>query len=188
MGTTKTTKANTNADVKATTAKKAIVEAAIAEEKPVVKKYSVKDIDLHQYITVKNGFQGSLVYRSKKTGEIFRWEEFGDEQEIELLELKNAKNSSKGFFANNWFMFDDEWVIDFLGVRQYYKGAVRIEEFDEIFAKTPDEIKTIIAGMSKGQKKSASYRARQLIAEGEIDSNKAIAALEEALGVELVVR
>ena len=40
--------------------------------------------------------------------------------------------------------------------------------------------------LSKGQKRSVAYRARQLISEGAIDSNKAIATLEKCLDIELV--
>lgn len=152
------------------------------------KKMIPKEIDLHQYITVRNGFQGKLIYVSKRTGEKFVWDSFGDEQEIELFELKNAKNSSKKFFINNWFIFDDDWVIDYLGVRQFYKNALRIENFDSVFSLTPAKIKATIAGLSAGQKRSVAYRAKELVAAGEIDSNKAIAALEEALGIELVER
>lgn len=147
-----------------------------------------KEIDIHQYITVRNGFQGKLVYKSSKTGETYIWDEFGGEQEIELVELKGAKNSAKKFFENNWFMFDDEWVIDYLGVRQYYKHAINIEDFDKIFSMRPEDIKKVLNDMSKGQRESVAYRAKVLIAEGEIDSNKAIAALEESLGVELIER
>lgn len=156
------------------------------EKKPL----KAKDVDIHEYIPVKNGFQGLLIYISKRTGEEFQWERFGDEQEMELQELKNAKSSSKGFFQNNWFLFDDEyqWVIDWLGVRNFYRNALRDFEFDTVFTKTPEEIREIVGKLSGGQKQSLEYRARQMIADGEIDSNKAIAALEEALGVKLSER
>lgn len=151
-------------------------------------KLSAKDVDMHQFVTVRNGFHGRLFYKSSRTGEKFVWDGFGSEQEMELLELRNAKNSKKQFFINNWFMFDEDWVVDFLGVQRYYKNAVNVSQFDDIFTKSAAEITGIIGGMSAGQKRSAAYRARQLIAEGTIDSNKAIAALEESLGVELVDR
>ena len=154
----------------------------------VSKKINPKEIDLNQYVVVRNGFQGRLFYRSSRTGERFVWDEFGAEQEMELRELRNARSSKKQFFVNNWFMFDDEWVIDYLGMQKYYKNAVSIDQFDKIFTKTPTEIKKIIGGMSAGQKRSAAYRARQLIAEEKIDSNKVISTLEEALGVELIDR
>jgi len=189
MTTKTTTRTAAKATKKAPAANNNIAEAGSLENtgsqaKPVV----AKDIDVHQYITVRNGFQGKLVYISSKTGESFTWDEFGSEQEMELLELRNAKSGAKKFFINNWFMFDDEWVIDYLGLRQYYKHAVQIEDFDKIFSKTPAEIKEIIAGMSDGQKKSVAYRASVLIAEGKIDSHKVITTLEESLNVELIER
>ena len=159
-------------------------KAAEKTVKPIVP----KDIDPEQYVTVRNGFQGRLVYVSKHTGERFVWDQFGAEQEMELRELKNAKNSYKKFFENNWFMFDEDWIVDYLGVQRFYRNAVRIEDFDEIFQKDAKTISEIISDMSDGQKKSVAYRARVLIADGAIDSNKAITALEESLGVVLVER
>ena len=167
---------------------KAVPVAEVVEEvkKPIIP----KDIDLSQLIVVRNGYQGRLVYKSPRTHEKFVWPEFGSEQMVELLELRNAKNTYKKYFINNWFMFDDEyaWVVDYLGVSQYYKYALNIDGFDDVFSKSPSEIEKIVGKLSVGQKKSLSYRASQLIAEGEIDSNKAIAALEKSLGVELVER
>lgn len=153
-------------------------------EKPII----AKEIDINQLIPVRNGYQGKLVYKSSRTQEKFVWPEFGDEQMMELLELRNAKNTWKKYFIYNWFMFDEEysWVIDYLGMAQYYKNAISVDGFDEVFTMSPDEIKHVVAGLSVGQKKSLSYRARQLIAENEIDSNKAIAALEESLGIDLI--
>ena len=174
---------------KKTTTKAAAVNAA-ENEAPAAEPEKIipKEIDLHQYITVRNGFHGVLVYRSRRTGEMFTWDGFGTEQEMELQELRNAKNTSKDFFINNWFMFDDEfkWVISYLGLNQYYRYAVDVDGFDEIFTKTPAEIKKIVKEMSDGQKKSLVYRATDMIASGEIDSRKVIAALEDALGVELI--
>ena len=47
-----------------------------------------KEVDPNQYVTVRNGFQGRLVYKSKRTGERFVWDSFGAEQDMELSELK----------------------------------------------------------------------------------------------------
>lgn len=151
-------------------------------------KIVVKDIDASQYVIVRNGFQGRLVYRSPRTGERFIWDGFGAEQEMELRELRNAKNSSKKFFINNWFMFDDDWVIDYLGVRQYYKNAIRIDNFDEIFKKSPAELNAMLKGVSEGQKRSIAYRAKELIADKKIDSLSVISTLEKALNIELIER
>lgn len=167
--------------------KAAPVEEAVEKvKKPLV----AKDIDLSQLIVVRNGYQGRLVYKSPRTHEKFVWPEFGSEQMIELMELRNAKNTYKKYFINNWFMFDDEfsWVVDYLGMSPYYKHAIKVDSFDDVFSKSPSEIEKIVSKLSDGQKKSLGYRARQLIAEDGIDSNKAITALENSLGIELVER
>ena len=164
-------------------------ETQVEESKPV-KKIIPKDIDPHQYITVRNGAFGKLIYISPRTKEEFVWEDFGAEQEIELQELRNAKAANKKFYERNWFMFDEEfdWVIDYLGVRAFYKNALNINNFDDLFEKKPAEIEKIISGLSQGQKNSVSYRARQLLAVGKIDSMKVIDTLEKSLGVDLIER
>ena len=162
-------------------------ESATTEEKK--KSYRVKQtLDPNMLVTVKNGFNGTLVYKSKRTGERFIWDEVGDEQEIELLELKSAKNSCKAFFINNWFLFDDPEVIDWLGMSQYYKHALNADGFDRLFEKNVPDIRSTIAGLSDGQKRSVAFRAKQLIEDGKIDSIKVINALEESLNVELIER
>ncbi len=142
-----------------------------------------KDIDPNQIITVCNGFQGRLIYVSPRTKETFRWDSFGDTQEIELRELRNAKSSAKNFFINNWFMFDEEyqWVIDYLGLNQYYKNALSLSDFDDLFTKTPSEISKITSKLSDGQKKSVAYRARQLVIEGELTLSKLLMLLKNHL-------
>lgn len=167
-----------------TAAERPAAEVSETTKKPVVP----KEIDPNQIITVRNGFQGRLVYKSKRTGERWSWESFGAEQDMELSELKNARNSNKKYFINNWFMFDEDWVIDYLGMRQYYKNSLNIQDFDQLFKKPVGEIEDIISKLSEGQRKSVAYRAKQLISEAEIDSNRVINTLEKCLGVELVER
>lgn len=165
------------------TAPKENAKPAVEQEKrPIVP----KDVDQHQTVTVRNGFQGRLVYKSPKTGERFVWEGFGAEQDMEIAELRNAKSANKKYFENNWFMFDEQWVVEYLGLSQYYKFAIPIAEFDKFFEKPAAELEKALAKLSKGQKRSVAYRARQLISEEAIDSNKTIATLEKCLGIELV--
>lgn len=169
----------------------AVVEEAVPVEEPkpaATPKRSVpvkKDVDIHEYIPVRNGAHGKLVYISPRNHEVFVWDEFGDELEMELQELKNAKSASKKFYANNWFMFSEEyaWVIDYLGVGQYYANALDIDNYDSFFEQPADKIAKAISGMTDGQKRSLAFRARQLVASGSIDSNKVISALEEGLGI-----
>ena len=170
--------------------KKTAAKKTVKKKEPTgQKKYRVKaDLDQHMLVTVTNGFAGKLYYRSRRTGEEYEWQEFGDEQDMELSELKNARNSAKDFFERNYFMIDDPEVIEYLNAKQYYDAALSVEEFDELFEKTPKEITQTVEGLSRGQKNTLKYHAKEKIANGEVDSIKVIDALEKSLGVQLIER
>ena len=163
-------------------------EDIVTEDTVTQKKtYRVKhNLDPATIVEVRNGFQGKLIYKSRRTGEEWVWSEFGDSQDMELSELKNAKNTYKKFFTDNWFMIDDPEIIEYLGVEQYYKNAISIDGFDDLFTETPDIIADRVSKLSDGQKHSVVYRAKQLIADGGIDSLSVINTLEKSLGVELI--
>lgn len=150
------------------------------------KTYKAKSFDPNQYVTVRNGFQGRLVYTSRKTGERYIWDHFGEEQDMEISELKSARNAHKKFFVENWFMFDDPAVVEYLGLNQYYKDALRIEEFEHLFDFPISDMKAKVSKLSNGQKKSVIYLAKKRIDDGTIDSRQKIAALEEVLGTDLI--
>lgn len=152
--------------------------------------YTAKDVDMNQYIPVKNGYPGKLVYVSKRTGETFVWENYGDEQDMQLMELRNVRNTSKKFFDHNWFVFDEEydWVIDFLGVRAYYNNIINLEGIDALFQKKPKQIEDELAALTNGQKRTIAYRAMEKIRNKEIDSLSVIEVLEKGLGVALIER
>lgn len=170
---------------KKTTTKKTVKKKEPAEKKT----YRVKaDLDPHMLVTVTNGFAGMLYYRSRRTGEEFQWEQFGDVQDMELSELKNARNSARDFFEKNYFLIDDPEVLEYLNAKQYYDSALSVDEFDDLFDKKPSEIEEIVAGLSRGQKGTLKYRAKEKIRDGEIDSIKVIDTLEKSLGVQLIER
>lgn len=175
-------------------AEAAVEEAAKKEEQkktvkeePVGAEKEEKKIDESQYVTVKNGFHGRLVFISPRTGEKFYWDDYGDEQDIELRDLKGAKANSKAFFENNWFLLDD-WVIRYLGVESYYRHAVAPGNCDKLFRLPIQDLKAELSAMNGSQRSSVAVRARELIGTGDLDSLRVITALEEALGVELIAK
>ena len=187
---TTTNKTTTTPNEEIAVEEKSPVVKEPAQKKPEKKEVSYAEVDPNQTVMVINGFNGKLIYKSKRTGEKFVWNEMGDEQEMEIKELRNAKNSSKGFFIKNWFMFgkDDQWVIDYLTLGQYYANSIQIDDYDEILKSNAKIIESRLANIPAGQKASLASRAAALIESGEIDSNKAIAALESVLDAELVKR
>lgn len=159
-------------------------EAHVKETKPAAKR-ELKPTD---YVTVRNGFNGKLVYKSRGTGEVYAWDRFGAEQEMELRELKNARNSSRSFYENNWFMFNDPEVPKWLGVSMYYKNSLDLDEIDDLFKDTPNEIEKALKNLPAGQKDTIAQRARELVKNDGIDSVSVIHVLERCLGITLLQR
>ena len=188
MSTEMSTEVSTEAVAKGTPKRGRKAQATPKENAQV--SYTAKDVDMNQYITVRNGYPGQLVYTSKRTGEKFFWEHYGDEQDMQLTELRNARNTSKKFFDHNWFVFDEEydWVIDFLGVRSFYNNIINLEGIDALFKKTPKQIEKELAALTNGQKRTVGYRAMEMIRDKEIDSLAVIDVLEKGLGVALIER
>lgn len=179
------TKSKTTEQNRKTTAAEAVVSPSAVEDIKAETPIIAKEVDPSQLVTVRNGFRGRLVYISPRTGERFEWDGYGDEQDMELRELKTAKASAKKFYEENWFLLDD-WVIRYLGVENCYKNTLNPEEFDRLFAADPDDLRAKIAEMSEGQRDSVAYRAKELISEKKLDSLRIIGVLEDALGIDLI--
>ena len=122
------------------------------------------------------------------------WNDFGDEEFLDLQELISMRNTDLRFFKDNWIIIDDsegytaQEIMNYIKVYQYYDKNVNIDNFDSLFNETPEKIKETVSKMSSGVKDTIAIRAKQLYNAGTLDSRKRVEALEESLGVELEVR
>lgn len=144
-----------------------------------------RELKMDMYVTVRNGVNGTLVYKSSRTGERFIWEHFGDEQDMELQELKNAKNSAKAFFENGWFLIDDPDVIAFLGLERLYSKALKYEEYESLLELPAEKLQKRLEGLSDAQKATLATFVRERVRDGKVDSLKTIGVLEKALKIDL---
>lgn len=145
-----------------------------------------KNLDHNMYVTVRNGFHGTLVYKDRNTGEQYNWSYFGDEAELTLGTLLNARSSQRRFFEENWWLIDDPDIIEYLGVGKYYKNALTYDEFEDLFSLSIDEIREKIEGLSEGQKRGVVFMAREQIESGELSDLNIVKMLEEVLNTELI--
>lgn len=145
-----------------------------------------KNLDHNMFVTVRNGFHGPLYYRDHNTSEEHFWPEFGDESDMTLGTLMNARGSQRRFFSDNWWLIDDPDVIEYLGVSRYYKNALSYEDFYEIFELPYDEIREKIEGLSDGQKRSVAFMAKEQIESGELSDLNVVKMLEDVLHTELI--
>lgn len=142
-------------------------------------------LDLHDEVLVKNGYCGELNVLLPKSKYVITFSEFGDDDYIELAELKALRNSKPIFFERNWLIIEDDNVIDFLNVGKYYADYLTVEDIDELFELPVDEMIAKIQKLNQVTRDNIARRAVDMIKDGNIDSVKKIEALEEELGYNL---
>ena len=183
----------TTATKKVTKPKSTVAKTATLKDTTETKKVNVRtakvELPLNTMVSCKNGTHGQLIYVSKKQfGYQIIWNNFGDEEFLELGELVTMRNTARRFFEDNWILIDDIDVLRFLDVDKFYKNSLTVETFDSIFDETPETIIKKISLMSNGLKETVAIRARELVDSKELDSRKRIEAIEQVLKVTLVDR
>lgn len=166
------------------------------ESAPIAKKRDYKFPD-HVMIAVQSNTYGELIYVNQRTGARVSWKEIGDVQPVPMGELRDMRNTQRGFFSNNRIFIvgveDEEYsdaapedVYKALMVSQYYKDVIDPNNFNSIFNLDPNELRIRLNRMSDGAKTNFVVAANEAIRRGRLDSLKKIRVIEECLGCELI--
>lgn len=173
--------------------KKAAVTAAVIEEtaspetetKPEKKTKTRKQYDLHELVDVRNMTPGKLIYKSaRNAGYLVEWDSYGDEQSIEISELKNMLASQRVFFERNWIWIDDPELLEFLGAARYYRNMLSPAEVDDLFALDAESMIAKIRTLTKDMQNTVRVLAGQKIRGQEIEAYSVVQALEKYFGVD----
>lgn len=139
-------------------------------------------------ITVRNATAGKLIYVSRRmAGVVIVWNDFGDENQIEMSELYAMRNTDRRFFSERWIELPPD-VLRELHVEEYYKDALSIDEINGLFNSDENTISRAVSRMNQSQKAALGIKALNMIEEGTLVNIKIITAIEKALGVQLYVR
>lgn len=147
-------------------------------------------------ITVKSNVFGKLIFKNNKTGDIIKWLEFGEIQELSIGDLRSMKGTQRRFFSDNWIIIEgvyDEGYEDVtpediyktLQVSQYYEEVLCPKNINDVFNWSASDIKSKVPNMSSGVKESLIIKANELIEAEVLDSLSKIKSLEEVLNCEL---
>lgn len=193
------------ATAKKTTARKTTTKAKTQEEvvdavetteaQPEVKEAPViaparkkrVEIDRNELIPVRSAIHGDLIYISKRSADRFEWNEFGAIEFVTMGELITMKSTQPRFLREAWLIVDDEDAIEFLGLTDLYETIFEIGDLDKFFNKSDRDMEALLDKMPKGYKQTLATKARELIENGELDSNRKIRLLEDKLDVDLKI-
>lgn len=163
-------------------------QSASAEAQPVAKvEEKPKTLDKRWLKTVKDrevrvtSCYGRVVYKSKKTGEVFKWLETGDDEYFTVEEILAMDNQSHKFLRTPWLIIDDEEVIEAMGLSEMYSYINRLENMDEFLASPLDEIEEVCKNISKGYKNNLARIVSQKVENKELRDILVIRKLQELL-------
>lgn len=173
-------------------------EKVEAKTNPVKQTKKVIKLEDSILITVKSNVFGKLTFKNHKTGDVTKWLEFGDTQELSIGDLRSMKGTQRRFFSDNWIIiegvYDDgyedvtpEDIYKTLQVSQYYEELLCPKNINDVFNWSIKDIESKVPNMSAGVKESLIIKANELIEKDVLDSRNKIKSLEKALKCELTI-
>lgn len=147
------------------------------------------EVSLNDIVYVQSCFHGNLFYKSKRNGSIVEWQQFGEDQPMDVDELMYMRNTQPTFFKEQWIRLvgdnaDD--VFAFLHLDRYCKNNLKFDSFDDVFAMEPDEIEMTVKAFTPSLRESFARRALELVESGELENLKKIKAIERVSGYDLL--
>lgn len=106
------------------------------------KSTDIEDIQDSEEIVVISQFVGtlSLFTEGNGMGYEYKFDKFGDIQDIPYRDLKDIVRNNRTFAQNGLFYIANNKVVDRLRLKAYYKRLISNEDMINIFNKKPNEI------------------------------------------------
>jgi hypothetical protein len=151
---------------------------------PAAKKSRTR-LDESLLVPVVSRVKGGLTYKSSRTHQIYRFDEFGDEQVMELSELRTMLSSQRAFLQRGWLEIMDEEIVQYLNVEKFQTKVVTDEDIEILFLSSPEEIKEVLNGATTNTKRVVFGFAKDKYINGELNNIHLIKAIEESLDEKL---
>jgi hypothetical protein len=136
-------------------------------------------------IPVISFVNNNLFYRSKRTGRVWDFMEFGSKDYMDLDELVTMRSASPKYLTEPWLIILNDDVVDHLGLADLYKKIVMPDKIDQLFEMRPSEFNEILNNAPTAMKQLIVSRAKTLIAEEKLYDRRIISAIESKYNVEL---
>lgn len=177
---------------------KRMKQEAELESKAVVDEEDIEETKTSKVIPAKKKFDsedgiecrsvtvGGLSLSGVKSGDHYRWTEYGDITEVEYRDLAAMVRSKSPYLFNPYFVIDDEdFIENFPLLKQFYDESYTVNDLKQVLRLPVSQIKSVLSTLPNGAKETLKSIASSQIASGELDSVKVIKTLDEYFGTEL---
>lgn len=127
------------------------------------KKQAISQFEDDDIVEVMNGAPSALIYKdtTDKNGFEYKFEKYGDIEEMSFKEVKMMARRHKKFLKNNWIIILDEDVVKELKLEDIQKDFLTVEDFDEILTK--DSKHRIDSVLKAGESTQNAFLRRAII-------------------------
>ena len=152
-------------------------ESVVSEEPKKKEKRKFQQTDL---IMCRSVVVGGLFLEGSKTKQIYQWNDYGDESEVEYRDLVAEVRSRSAYVFNPWFIVEDEdFIEEFPQLKQFYTQYLSVRDLKEILELPVSQMAKKISELPKGAQESLKTIAASMVSSGAIDSVTKIKKLDE---------
>lgn len=160
-------------------------EEGLSAEEPnnVPKKKKFEQTD---FIMCRSVTTGGLFMEGSKTKQLYQWNDYGDESEVEYRDLvAEVRLKSDFVFAPRFIVEDDDFIEEFPQLKQFYSQFFSVKDLREILDLPVSQMAKKITELPKGAKESLRSIAASMVSSGAIDSVSKIKKLDEIFDTDM---
>jgi len=161
-------------------------EETLENEEPKKKaKPKKKHFEPSEGVLCRSITQGGLFMDGDKTQIPYKWNDYGDEIEVEYRDLVSAVRRKSPFVFNPFFIIvDEDFVAEFPHLQEFYQKAESMIDLQAILDLPVHEMLAQLRLLPKGALESFKNVAATQITSGRLDSVRKIKALDEFFGTD----
>lgn len=132
--------------------------------------------------------QGLLIAEGKQSKILYRWDGYGDTQEVEYRDLYAFKSSRSGYIYDPLFIIEDEQLLEdarWKEVKELYDKMYDSSDINEIINLPPAKFLEVLSQIPIGMKNAVKIEVATRLNNGSFDSIKKLDYVDKICGTEL---
>lgn len=160
-------------------------EAVVTQVEVTETKKEKRKLQRNDLIPVMNYTSGLLVYEARD-GRGWRFENYGDTDEMELGDLITMKNSQPRLLNEPWLLILDEDAVEYLGLSKLYERVVKPDDVENLFKLPENKLEEVLTKAPLSVKQLVADMARQMVDNQQLTNIVTIKVIERILNINLI--
>ena len=152
----------------------------VAEPEPVKRTYATNDM-----IPCKSVRYGMLQHVSRKSGDSYVWEDYGDVVDVSYGDLLALKSGKSKFLYAPWFLVLDDQLAEEWKLKELYTYFEEFEDVEEFLQSGAIALRRQLPNAPQGYKDLIVHKAGEMIRNGSLDSIGTVKAIDDVLNKSL---